>query len=125
MNELTVKVKVPTELIADLMVSAVESGYLNYWLYDVQHDSGENWESPWYSDPGYYTDKNLRFTIAYLGLDDKRHDEVVTLESILKGLEVLAEKCPRQFSELVGENGDAVTADCFLQCIIFGDIVYG
>ncbi len=42
-----------------------------------------------------------------------------------KGLQVMATKAPRHFSDFVNEGDDATTSDVFLQMICFGEIVYG
>ena len=47
------------------------------------------------------------------------------LEKIKEGLAVLREKFPRHWSDFANKNDDATTGDCFLQCCIFGDIIYG
>lgn len=49
----------------------------------------------------------------------------IGLDVIARGLEVLANYCPRHFADLVNENGDRTTADALLQCCTFGEIVYG
>ena len=41
------------------------------------------------------------------------------------GLQIMADKYPKHFSDLVQENDDATTADVYLQCCLFGEIVYG
>ena len=47
------------------------------------------------------------------------------LEKIRKGLRVMAEKYPRHFHNFLEENDDAETGDVFIQCCLFGEIVYG
>lgn len=46
-------------------------------------------------------------------------------EAIQRGLKVMAEKYPRHWGDFVQENDDADTGDCFLQCCLFGEMVYG
>jgi len=38
---------------------------------------------------------------------------------------VLEEKFPKHFSDAVEEDFDATTADCWLQCCLFGDVIFG
>lgn len=47
------------------------------------------------------------------------------LESIKSGIQTMASKYPRHYSDFVSENDDAITGDVFLQCCVFGEIVYG
>jgi hypothetical protein len=42
-----------------------------------------------------------------------------------KGLQVMAEKYPVHFNNFDSDNFDAETGDVFLQCSLFGEIVYG
>ena len=44
---------------------------------------------------------------------------------MVKGLQVMADKFPRHFRNFMEENDDAETGDVFLQCCIFGDVVFG
>ena len=44
---------------------------------------------------------------------------------LARGVQVMAEKYPRHFSNWVSENDDATTGDVFLQCCLFGEAVYG
>lgn len=37
----------------------------------------------------------------------------------------MAEKFPDHFGDLMSENGDSITDDVLIQCIVLGDIVYG
>lgn len=45
--------------------------------------------------------------------------------AIQRGLQLMAEKHPRHFSDLINENDDAETADVFVQLCLFGEVVYG
>ena len=47
------------------------------------------------------------------------------MTSIRKGEELMREKAPTHWANLVGENDDAETADVWFQYCVLGDIVYG
>ena len=47
------------------------------------------------------------------------------LKSISEGLNVMATHYPRHFADFLNEAADAVTADVFLQCCLFGELIYG
>jgi len=49
----------------------------------------------------------------------------LTLADIQRGLETLRDKYPRHWADLVEENDDLYTGDAFLQCAVFGELVYG
>lgn len=50
---------------------------------------------------------------------------VLDREAIERGLEVMREKVPYQYGQFMAENDDADTGDAFLQCCLFGEMVYG
>ncbi len=45
--------------------------------------------------------------------------------ALTKGIDIMAQKYPRHFANVMTENGDAETGDVYLQCCLFGEIVYG
>jgi hypothetical protein len=53
--------------------------------------------------------------------------EIVQLDlsSISDGLSVMASHYPRHFVDLLNEQADEITADAFLQCCLFGELIYG
>ena len=46
-------------------------------------------------------------------------------EAIEKGIKIMAEKYPIHFADVLAENDDACTADCFLQCCVLGEMTFG
>lgn len=46
------------------------------------------------------------------------------LESIASGLNTMATECPRHFADFLNEKADSITGDAFLQCCLFGELVY-
>lgn len=59
--------------------------------------------------------------------DNRKPVETYTLDymAIQKGLEIMAEKYPSHWADFVGGNDDADTGDVFLQCALFGEVIYG
>jgi hypothetical protein len=49
----------------------------------------------------------------------------LNLKSISEGLNVMATHCPRHFADFLNEAADVVTAGVFLQCCLFGELIYG
>lgn len=45
--------------------------------------------------------------------------------ALLRGSDLMAEKFPHHFANVITENADAETGDVYLQCCLFGGIVYG
>ena len=50
---------------------------------------------------------------------------VLDIEAIQKGLQIMAEKYPRQWKKFIVENDDADTSDIFGQCVVYWEIIYG
>jgi hypothetical protein len=63
---------------------------------------------------------------ALIPLRDREGKKRVTISyaKILKGEQVMAEKYPYSFADIVMGDADAVTADIWLQCAILGDHLY-
>ena len=131
--------KISDDRLRGLLCSALEGGS-NYWYMHVRN------EFP----PGVtYADfrKGGRFTLAEYwhplelipfiegcaviitteaaGDEGDNTERRLDRAALLRGIEIMAEKYPRHFANVVSENDDAETGDVFLQCCLFGEIVYG
>jgi hypothetical protein len=56
---------------------------------------------------------------------DPPAEHVLTPTKLRAGLQVMAEKYPKHFADVMTEDGDATTGDVLLQCALFGKLVYG
>lgn len=129
-----VKLAIPRKQIAYLICSAIEGG-IAYWcprqafkykkpekwepIMDAGDEKPEEW--PCYDYPllaggavTFKADKDAPVRVC-----------VLNLETIAKGLQLMAEKYPRHFGDFMNESGDATTGDVFVQLCVFGDVVYG
>ncbi len=50
---------------------------------------------------------------------------VLDRKAIERGLQVMARDCPQHFADTMNESGDATTGDVFLQCCLYGEIIFG
>jgi hypothetical protein len=50
---------------------------------------------------------------------------VLDRAAIVKGMQLFMEKYPRMYADFVGDGGDAITGDAFVQCCLLGEVVYG
>jgi hypothetical protein len=127
---------IPEQRVKDLMCCAWEGGS-NYWCSfkatrltpeadalrsDIQQARREAGE-----DPTFY-----RWEIPFLPgaaleleADDDEMLYTLTREKLIAGLTVMATKYPQHFADVLSENDDAGTGDVFLQCCLFGEIVFG
>lgn len=49
----------------------------------------------------------------------------VNLKTLAKGLQLMARKYPKHFSDIINDNDDADTADILLQLSTIGELKYG
>lgn len=103
------------QTIADLMTTALEGG-CNYWVsrvvpvYNTHKD---------YSQPECYHSK-MRPRVFIV--DEQPYE--LDWGAIHRGLSVMATNFPAHFADIISDNEDAITGDVFLQCCLFGDVVY-
>ncbi len=130
---------IPEQRIRDLLCSAFEGGS-NYWLVhkgtsltpaaDALRDDIKRARREAGEDDRYYRWEIPMLPGATLELEKNSDEEpegpwTLTREKLIAGLKVMAEKYPRHFANILSENDDAETADVYLQCCLFGEIVYG
>jgi hypothetical protein len=128
MNEiaLTMKIAVPVERINDLLCCAFEGGS-NYWIRcsavvnDDRRGVTYNHEIPLAGGTVALCD--------YDYMDDEPNvDEWHQLDraAIERGMPIFQKIAGGQhLADFLNENEDAITGDVFLQCCVFGEVVYG
>ena len=110
-KEFVVETKVSKERIVDMFIGACEGGS-NYWCKELTpKGKGDAYEA-------------MLNGFSLIDLENgKKH--LVTKVMIEKGLQLMANNYAYHFSSIVGETDDAETADIFLQCCVFGEVIYG
>ena len=117
--------KISVERVEDLIVGAFEGGS-NYWYSaDIQRNE-DNQKTEYYKLPFI---EGCSITIW------DAQDNTPTLngtpkfildkDAIEKGLKIMAKRYDWHFKNFIDENDDSTTADAFLQCCVFGDIIFG
>lgn len=125
-EQIELVVKVSHERINDLLCGAFEGGS-NYW-YPIES----------YNYPEGQTKGSLEIEFEHVELpmkggsltvsdieEDGGKKHILDKEACIRGLKVMAEKYPQHFADWQDENDDATTADVYLQCCLFGELVYG
>jgi len=115
------KVEIEDQRIKDLLCSAFEGGS-NYW----------------YQIESYINPNNVTVEFRYIDLPfiegcgimiaDSEGDmetKLLNREAMEKGLKIMSEICPLHFKNFMTENDDAETGDVFLQCCLYGYIIFG
>lgn len=124
LTKVTIEVSLSYATIWNLLICAIEGGS-NYW-YMIRKTEF----APGLSRKNFTYIHEIPFTegcTLWIGdkEDNKDPAKPLNLETMKTGLKVMSEKYPRHFRNLVDENEDAETGDVFLQCCLFGEIVYG
>lgn len=126
--KVTTVVNISYETIADLLCSAFEGGS-NYWytIADIIepldcHKFKDSYDEYF---PHMHAPLSSSGKILIYAEGDQSKTYILNLNSLKRGLKILAKKYPHHFNKVAAESGDADTADAFLQCCLFGDIIYG
>lgn len=131
-----------TERTRNLLCAAFEGGS-NYWGYCIEsatypkgfkmEDFREGGKAQPKNPDGSENYHHWSTLIPTMGGSlkitcDDMDDAELNAASIQHGWAVMKEKYPRHWANAMdddGSNGDAETGDAFLQCCLFGEIVFG
>lgn len=126
-----VNTMISADAVRNLLTSAFEGGS-NYWYMITRKIVPRGIECRYLSDVPLVKGGTLVFTTEAAGdeamlADDGKSLKVFRLNrlAIQVGLTVMAAKFPKHFADIVTEDCDQNTADVFLQCCLFGELIYG
>lgn len=140
--DVAIKAQVSFESISSCLCSAFEGGS-NYWYMIESQKKPKNFDNSTdfekrFPHISYPVNSGGELMISCEKLGDEAAAEHrgpggkgfkkfrLNLESIAKGLALMAENHPRHFAQLSDEDGgDAETGDVLLQLCLFGEVVYG
>lgn len=118
---------VSDEAILDTLTNWADSGVANFYVKHIDHRPYREIER----DPKTNESRwvlNLPVKVTMLPDCDVKGKRTFTLDdaAINRGLRVMAEKYPKMFavefpSDRDNYNGDAASADIFVQCCLFGE----
>ena len=132
MMEVTIQAKdqVEEQDVADLLSCAFEGG-IGHWAVIIGYKKPEvifKWETFEGDDTIYrYVQYPMSEGGAVILQDSEDSSEKweLTLDKVRSGLSVMANKYPRHYADFINGNADAVTGDVFIQCALFGEVVFG
>jgi len=118
------------QIIADLMCTAIESGYAS-WLGSIKPMvlvGNDNPEEPWYANPNVYNG-NLSVYAEFDGAEDDEGSfasfKTFGMTQIEDALHKMSNEHVAMLHDISIENHDAISADAFLQLLLLGEVVYG
>ena len=123
MDKMMVEMQVSDQRVKDLLTGAMEGGS-NYWYMIHEYVYADGVKKP------EFPHIDLPF-IEGCGLligdaeDEEATPNLLNKESLNKGLKIMSEKYPAHFGNFMSECDDAETSDVFLQCCLFGEIIFG
>lgn len=125
-NNVTVSVNITVQIhmrrIYDLVVTGMESG--GYGSFQFAENSGA-----WDADGWVLAEEGKTQAFRKIRIEDKYEDETFGKylydAALVLGLRRMADKYPKHFDNFMQENEDAITGDVFLQCVVFGEVIYG
>lgn len=135
----TVTTMIDDEKIRNLLCCAFEGGS-NYWYMHTRNILPDGVTYADFQEGGKHTVADywhpselipfvdgcaLIITTEAAGDEGDKIERRLDRAALERGLQIMAEKYPRHFANVVSENEDAETGDVFLQCCLFGEIVYG
>ena len=112
------------ERVANLLCSAFEGGS-NYWYCDLEE--GHVPDGVTYKF--FHMELPLKGGSVVFDVQGsaKEDDGQLVLDgpAIQRGLQVMAKEYPSHLADVLTENDDSTTGDVFLQCCVFGKLIYG
>ena len=116
--------------VADLLVTALEGG-TNYWLRIDRMVRPPKGAPVWRHAPdlggGEFPHIDYPLSGGYLAVTDIEEGKKYRLDraAIERGLALMPTKAPSQFGAWLAGDDDSTTGDCFVQCALLGDVIYG
>ena len=132
-----VQTEISDESIRGLLCGAFEGGS-NYWysqldwelpdgasIDDFRKGGSRQGDTYWHWCQLIPLVDEEGFALTLVDAEDGGKFHRITRSDIENGVKIFAKDYPRHFSNFISENDDAITADVFLQCVVFGEVIYG
>lgn len=124
-----VPVEISEQRIADMLCSAFDPAYGS----SLRWAAKKGYEYPAGKTKDDFEYHFMEVVLAggkmnLLDMNDRNKKLVLTREKLITGLQVMAALKPgkggHHFPNFLKENDDAETADVYIQCCLFGEIIY-
>ena len=125
MNTTKVTHLVSDERLQDLLCNALEGGS-NYWymIDSFNYPEGKNKDNM----PLQFRHLELPFKGGSLTIscteDDSIRPAVLDYHALRQGIRRMAKLYPKHYADFINEDDDAITGDVFLQCCLYGKVIY-
>lgn len=134
-TSITIAVAVPYTMLLDLMYTILDNMVFSAWA-DMTVEMPPDFsidQVAWLPETERASWGNVHtdYLAPWFGTMDfvveEKHGYSLTLEAMAKGLAVMAipgSEGNQHLADILSENGDRNTADCFLQFCLFGKLIY-
>lgn len=142
-EEVFAKIQVVREItkqqVQNLLVGLLENGYSSWFLRTKILNLADGLSKADFMPGGKFEDKEYGRSLCFIVPFHPNCSLTIEVEnpvaegalnfqinenSIRNGLELLAQKDPKQFNSIIDGNDDAETADLFGQLMVYGESVY-
>ncbi len=131
-----VRERVDINDIAKLLTTAFDGNMVSCWSPNADTHLPDDFDIdkvPWMEDPEEWRDVRKCYIAplvpgGYVMLYDVEDDNKpykLDLVAINRGIRIMSEKYYSHWSDFRKEDDDAITGDVFVQCCVFGDVIYG
>jgi hypothetical protein len=117
--------------VLDVLVSGLDGG-IRYWGHVHRWEIPGGADRSWLADQEFCDNVDQLYLAPFLhGWIEIKVDEEegpakrIDLSRLGRALDIMAEKYPKHFTDILCENDDAITGDVLIQLAIFEEIVYG
>jgi hypothetical protein len=130
-----VTLDIDNEMIKGLLCCAFEGGSY-YWCNVTAYEYAPGLKAEDFRDGGKFQTEDYFHPSQIIPLvegcnvilhdkedNDKRY--ILNIQAIHNGLNTMAKDYPYHFGNFISKNDDAITGDVFLQCCVFGKVIYG
>lgn len=113
------------KLLSDLMTTLVEYNGISEWLKQLNPLTPVPEDTPWYAEEAFYQDGfKMRVNFDNPNPGPDQISKEIGLAELEQGLQVLHDKYPHHYADIIKDNYDTITCDLFMQCTLFGEEVY-
>lgn len=136
-----IKQKVSFERIASVLCGAVDPGYEAIRLWGEVRSKKDPVAWTFDERPVYATleeakkNKNVHYrhyyplneggSLTIRDNEDGGKQYKLDMKAVKRGLELMAQRYPKYFTEILSGNDDGNTSDALVQLALFGDLIYG
>jgi hypothetical protein len=118
---------IPSQLIADLVTANIETPHGDWFkaFKKFSQAATPDEDNLWYGDPKNYIEGGRFALLVHAHDKNGPQSHHLDLRGMKKGFEILAEKNLYTLFSILTGDWDSFSADAWMQCCLYGDIIFG